>query len=146
MKHLLFFLLIGGLASLCSCSKSDKNPEQELLQGQWNITSFIDIDGDEQVDNTDPEFSTLITMGFLADGKVTFELKYTAKASGESSTELVTGTYTWENDHTLRISFTSPDNTVLTGIPLVTDQDFSGEFSAVATGGNGVVKLVGKRI
>jgi hypothetical protein len=146
MKNLLFFLLIGGLASLCSCTKSEQPSTQDLLIGQWNITSFIDMDGDEMVDNSDPDVSTTITLQFAADGKVTLELKYTELASGSTAIEMANGTYGWENDTTLRMSFTTPDNSVLTGVPVLTGNALSVAFSAVTPDGNGTVILKGERI
>ncbi len=144
MKNLFFLLLIGGLASLYSCSKSENNA-QDLLIGAWNVSTMNDLDGDEMVDNSDPDYSTKVTLTFTSDGKARFEFKYTDNTSNLVETEVAEGSYVWDNDKTLRMNIADPNDAsliaVFVGNPVIEEQTLEAVFAVTSPDGNGTISL-----
>jgi hypothetical protein len=151
MKNIFLFLLLGGLVSFSACSKSDASTTtQEALIGSWNITSMIDLDGDELIELDDPRYTSSAVFTFTNDGKATIVFTNKDLISNTTDQETVTGTFVWENDDTLVVTFPpdAPDETavVLRGKPAINNDQLNATFDATTMEGNGNLVLVATRL
>jgi len=101
--HILFFLL----TTLLSCNKSDERSQnQDLLIGQWQLTSFVNELSGTSIDSSDPNYfdpvdntgEVLIIIEFYENGG--FE--------GVTSRNEFGGSYTFNNSKTV-IIFNGPE-------------------------------------
>jgi hypothetical protein len=95
--HILFFLL----ATLMSCNKSNENSQiQDLLIGQWKLTSFVDELSGTSINATDPNY-----FDPMDNTEVLININFNENFDFEGSTRRnsFSNTYTLNNSETVII-------------------------------------------
>ncbi len=102
--HILFFIL----ATLLSCNKSDEKSQiQDLLIGEWRLTSFVNELSGTSIDADDPNYFDPTDNTPVS---ILINFKENSEFEGVTSRNEFFGTYTFNNSQTV-IIFNGPGGT-----------------------------------